>query len=200
MGASQLTGCRSLELFEEHPPLPGAARARGCALLPAPAAERRGAGGAVAPGRARAPRGRAGLPGWRVTSSICNPHGRTTRWPDGAGAGSQGGVQWPGTLSTMAVASRARELLGLALLSAAAVRGRGKGCGCHTRQRARLFVADIRASHVLARSRENETSYILVGRRRTLGPPGVGGGVPDSLYSDTNKLHYWYSSRAPRLL
>lgn len=122
------------------------------------------------------------------------------RWPDGAGAGSQGGVQWPGTLSTMAVASRARELLGLALLSAAAVRGRGKGCGCHTRQRARLFVADIRASHVLARSRENETSYILVGRRRTLGPPGVGGGVPDSLYSDTNKLHYWYSSRAPRLL
>ena len=149
-------------------------------LCPAPCAGCRAPrrGRAVAPGRARAPRGRAGLPGWRVTSSICNPHGRTaeSRWPDGAGAGSQGGVQWPGTLSTMAVASRARELLGLALLSAAAVRGRGKGCGCHTRQRARLFVADIRASHVLARSRENETSYILVGRRRTLGPPWGGWG------------------------
>lgn len=161
--------------FRRTSKLPGAARARGCALLPAPAAERRGAGGPLRRGgRER----HAVARGCQAGGSQAAFATRTEkgRWPDGAGAGSQGGVQWPGTLSTMAVASRARELLGLALLSAAAVRGRGKGCGCHTRQRARLFVADIRASHVLARSRENETSYILVGRRRTLGPPWGGWG------------------------
>ena len=50
-------------------------------LCPAPCAGCRAPrrGRAVAPGRARAPRGRAGLPGWRVTSSICHPHGRTRK-------------------------------------------------------------------------------------------------------------------------
>ena len=114
--------------FRRTSKLPGAARARGCALLPAPAAERRGAGGPLRRGgRER----HAVARGCQAGGSQAAFATRTEkgRWPDGAGAGSQGGVQWPGTLSTMAVASRARELLGLALLSAAAVRGRARGAG-----------------------------------------------------------------------
>ena len=102
-------------------------------LCPAPCAgcraPRRGRGRCAGAGAsATRSRGAARLEGHKQHLPPARAHEKA-RWPDGAGAGSQGGVQWPGTLSTMAVASRARELLGLALLSAAAVRGRARGAG-----------------------------------------------------------------------
>ena len=128
MGASQLTGCLPVELFEERPNSQ-ARRARvavPCSLRRLPSAAAR-EGPLRRGGRER----HAVARGCQAGGSQAAFATRTEkgRWPDGAGAGSQGGVQWPGTLSTMAVASRARELLGLALLSAAAVRGRARGAG-----------------------------------------------------------------------